>query len=225
MSNAANPSPISEREDSKGKAQSFEKTSPRFSSKTCSGRSGHTRNSVNDGILACVRPSVCYVGRDRDVSFKPSLTTDSRSRNKGLKHSVSFYSVEVREYKRTLSDNPAVSDGVPIGLDWDYNVMLPLGSMTFDAYEESRPPRRDHLEFQIPAHARARMMQEEWGHSYSEVLKAYQEASRHRQNRSTTLALGELGDGPTIMVETVPERKEHQTRGTQSLDQGTPFSP
>eukprot|EP00978_Attheya_sp_CCMP212_P041800 scaffold244370_cov35-Attheya_sp.AAC.1 len=137
------PSPISleavglEREDSKGKAQSFEKMSPRFSSKT--------RSAESDDRFSL--------------------------RNKGLKHSVLFHSVEVREYERSLSDNPAVLDGVPIGLDWDYIVN---GSMKFDAYEESQPPRRDHLEFQIPAHARARMMQEEWGHSYSEVLKVYQ---------------------------------------------------
>jgi hypothetical protein len=57
------------------------------------------------------------------------------------------------------------------------------------------------------------MMQEEWGHSYSEVLKAFHEASRHRQNRSTTLALCELGDGPTVMVESLGRKMKRLLNG------------
>ena len=52
---------------------------------------------------------------------------------------VLFADVEVREYPQILGDNPAVSEGVPLTLLWNYDNCL---NMNLDVYECIRKPLR-----------------------------------------------------------------------------------
>ena len=72
---------------------------------------------------------------DRVVS-SPNLTgLTSRKRT------VSFHKIEIREYERTLGDNPSVSSGPPVTLDWKYNPDHQIFHV--DDYEKNKTSRDD----------------------------------------------------------------------------------
>ena len=58
------------------------------------------------------------------------------------KHSprVSFGQIFLRVYDRTISDNPSVSIGAPVGLDWTFKDVGPYP--TIDIYEMNRVKKR-----------------------------------------------------------------------------------
>eukprot|EP00533_Pseudo-nitzschia_delicatissima_P006194 CAMPEP_0116101976 /NCGR_PEP_ID=MMETSP0327-20121206/13098_1 /TAXON_ID=44447 /ORGANISM="Pseudo-nitzschia delicatissima, Strain B596" /LENGTH=213 /DNA_ID=CAMNT_0003593975 /DNA_START=95 /DNA_END=733 /DNA_ORIENTATION=- len=58
--------------------------------------------------------------RFRIMGDRSSPRRSSANKNSGKK-AVQFHGVEVREYARSLSDNPSAEGGVPLGLDWYYN--------------------------------------------------------------------------------------------------------
>jgi hypothetical protein len=53
---------------------------------------------------------------------------------------VVFHEVLIRNYSQTIGDNPSVSYGPPISLDWDYEEVEPI---SLEEYEKSRGPRRN----------------------------------------------------------------------------------
>lgn len=71
----------------------------------------------------------------------PSVTTTLTSSRpcRQRQDSVGFSSVIIREYDQTIGDNPSVSYGPPISLDWEYTQ---LECVTLEHYEAHRPPRR-----------------------------------------------------------------------------------
>jgi len=60
------------------------------------------------------------------------------SKMKRVSSNVSFQSVDVREYGRTLGDNPSCMSGPPISLDWSYSKTTPV---CINEYEDKRIPR------------------------------------------------------------------------------------
>lgn len=87
-----------------------------------------------------------------DPSTRRSLT------KKSVKKGVQFHGVEVREYARSLGDNPSAEDGVPLGLGWEYkdvtterstitnenstSTYSPLVVIPIDEYEKQTERRR-----------------------------------------------------------------------------------
>ena len=107
-------------------------------------------------------------------------TTSSRSCGSNAS-SVHFGTIQIREYQRTLSDNPAVTEGPPIGLGWDYDpreIILPV-----DEYEDYRPARRQKEEFLIPSRVREEMLLREWGLTLRDIRQASQETKVIRKRR------------------------------------------
>ena len=75
-----------------------------------------------------------------------------RLEEKGLQEfSVSFGTVEIREHGIVLGDNPAVSSGAPITIDWDH---FDEDVFELDEYENTRPDRRSYSEMSIPENYR-----------------------------------------------------------------------
>jgi hypothetical protein len=87
----------------------------------------------------------------------------------------------MREYNRTVVDNPAVSEGPPIGLSWEYNPHEI--EMKVDEYEGARPPRRVKDEMIMPSCVREEMLINEWGHTMRETRQASLESRQIRQLR------------------------------------------
>mmetsp|Transcript_5800 Transcript_5800/g.10277 ORF Transcript_5800/g.10277 Transcript_5800/m.10277 type:complete len:406 (-) Transcript_5800:212-1429(-) len=61
-----------------------------------------------------------------------------------IRKNLSFSSVEIRFYNPCLGDNPAVSSGPSLSIDWDFDPSL-VANMSINEYETKRPPRRREL--------------------------------------------------------------------------------
>lgn len=104
---------------------------------------------------------------------------------------VCFGNVNVREYERTVGDNPAVSSGVPIGLGWHYSTYL---DVDVDIYESSvrKPGPRTRKDFVLTAQDRFQILRDECGCSPQEIYKAKDLAAQVRYERQVSV-FGEAG--------------------------------
>lgn len=116
--------------------------------------------------------------RDLDTSNSSSGSFSSREL---MKRNVSFCRIEVREYDQTISDNPCVSKGPAIGLDWQYQE---CGSYEVDEYELHKAPhRRTKSMMIIPPFLRERQLRHEWDVSSKEIKKMEKQVSQNKRQR------------------------------------------
>ncbi|GAX17603.1 hypothetical protein FisN_18Lh259 [Fistulifera solaris] len=104
-----------------------------------------------------------------------------RDDNKGIQ----FHNIEIREYARTLSDNPSCTAGPPIGIAWEYNPQSTVISL--DKYEEMRPPRRAHFEMVLPRDIRQQMLRYEWDVSQTQIANAVRANIKIKNQRRQTV--------------------------------------
>ncbi len=95
---------------------------------------------------------------------------------------VKFGNIRIREYDRTLGDNPAVSSGPPISLDWGYNPnekVIPV-----EEYEkkksECEPKRRLRM---LSRFKREKMLEEDIGVTRLEMKASMREVTNIQQMR------------------------------------------
>jgi hypothetical protein len=96
-----------------------------------------------------------------------------------LRLKVSFKTVELRSHALILGDNPAVSIGLPISIDWEAveSVILDL-----DEYETSRPPRRERRQLIVPKTTREDRLLEQ-GVALGEMAKVEDEIKVIKKHR------------------------------------------
>ena len=68
-------------------------------------------------------------------SAAPIKSSKSTGNLYGMKKNVSFSTVNIREYERTLGNHPDVAGGPPITFDWDYQE---AGSLPVEQYEDRK---------------------------------------------------------------------------------------
>jgi len=74
------------------------------------------------------------------VMGDPSTKRRSSTKKTGKK-GVQFHGVEVREYARSLGDNPSAESGIPLGLDWEYkDITSERSTVTCESYSSSYAP-------------------------------------------------------------------------------------
>jgi hypothetical protein len=128
---------------------------------------------------------------------------------------VTFDCVLVREYERTVGDNPSCRHGPPISIGWSY---LPETIHHIDEYEnfEAKVPASDDIpphcltgvsivtasgdhprrrfrtrrEFHLPAETRHAMLIHDWDCTEDEIRRAREEAAYVQYLRESTLAEG-----------------------------------
>jgi hypothetical protein len=116
-----------------------------------------------------------------------STRDDSKSKDT-CERKVTFDSVQVRLYSQTLGDNPSVSCGPPITLDWHYEEEPPMG---IDEHQGSRvlvtrgQPRRFCLNY----HQRCTILTYCYGFTKAEIKRAERQADKARSQRKTTIFL------------------------------------
>jgi hypothetical protein len=95
---------------------------------------------------------------------------------------VQFSTVTIRDFPRTIGDNPASSAGLSISIDWKYEAeqTLPL-----DEYEERRQPRRNGREMIMPPQVREAILREA-GFSRAEIVRALRDLNVVRGQRRRT---------------------------------------
>ena len=108
------------------------------------------------------------------------LSDSGRPRRRG---SVGFKEIQIREYDQTLGDNPSVSYGPPISLDWEYTEKTPVD---LDDFESHRGERRSLREMQMNYYHRKNTLMWKIGHSDEELKKATKEVNKQRFQRGVT---------------------------------------
>jgi hypothetical protein len=151
---------------------------------------------------SCIR----YPPRSMSTSAIPQLRSclkhDSREHkldDVSSSRTVSFGQIHMREYNRAVVDNPAVSEGPPIGLSWEFNPQEI--QMKVDEYENARPPRRVKDEMIMPSHVRQEMLINEWGHTMREIRQASVESRQMRQLREKALHTNKVSEKLTEALE------------------------
>ena len=110
---------------------------------------------------------------------------------------VAFKDVVIREYGQTVGDNPCVSYGPPISLDWDYEEFESVG---IDEYEGSRGQRRNLRQMILSYYQRRNLLTWQYGFSEEELKLAKRQANKAKSERAVTNFLI-----PAMMVETALE--------------------
>jgi hypothetical protein len=110
-------------------------------------------------------------------------TDTGRHSMRSLERKISFDVVEIREYKRILSDNPATSSGPPVGLGWEYypedTIILDID--TYESYQCGA--RRSKPQLVIPSEVRYEMLLDE-GYSSKEIAKVVRETRKIQERRN-----------------------------------------
>jgi hypothetical protein len=169
--------------------------------------SDSTRSSIADTVIGS---SSCFdlsderseTSFDGEESRGPLVSSSSRpilkkiESSRGMDKSVRFESVSIRSYQQTLGDNPGVSYGPPISLDWDYEEHQ---NIDIDEYEFKRGfQRRTMRQMVVSYYLRKSILTREYGFSEDELVKAKKEADMIKIKRGVTNYFGI----PMMKVET-----------------------
>jgi hypothetical protein len=117
---------------------------------------------------------------------------------------VVFKDVLIREYCQTVGDNPCVSYGPPISLDWDYEQFDSVG---IDEYETSRGTRRTMRQMLLSYYQRRNLLAWQYGVSDEELKLAKRQANRSKSERAMTNFLM-----PAMIVETALESARRKAK-------------
>jgi hypothetical protein len=98
---------------------------------------------------------------------------------------VVFHEVLIRNYSQTIGDNPSVSYGPPISLDWEYEEVEPI---TLEEYEKSRGPRRNTRQMMLNYYNRKNLLTWRCGATEDEMKAAEKEGNKIKGQRSITKA-------------------------------------
>lgn len=105
------------------------------------------------------------------------------------KSSVSFDTIQIREYVRELGDNPAVSHGPPLTIGWEYE---DVATLPVEDYETHRGDRRSNDQMQIPGKKRELLLLNETKNTSREINAMITKVRANRSQRQSTVALLEF---------------------------------
>ena len=108
-----------------------------------------------------------------------------------IDRSVSFSSLEIKEFSMSLGDHPCSGTGPPVMLDWESKPTLER-VVSLDEYERHRSPRRSRSKLRLSYRDRKGILEGQQRFTAEEVNRAWAEALRIRQQRQETLKRGVL---------------------------------
>jgi len=140
-------------------------------------------------------PGKCLVNLTMDESLHKKYGSDQDAKARRAERikkrvdnienlSVSFDRVVIREYPICLGNNPSVSRGPPLSIDWD-----PMTHLEFDFVQlhDSKMPSRGQAEMFVPLMVRERMLKNA-GYSRKEIMKTVKDVNISRIQRRKTIA-------------------------------------
>lgn len=118
---------------------------------------------------------------------------------------VRFNFVEVREYPRILGDNPSVTAGPPITLDWQHDRRTSV-SFPLEEWEKAREnDRRTKQEIRVPDHVR-----EDWlieaGFSGTDLQRSVKEIEQLKKSRRSSITKSDFRDKTDVITENVKRK-------------------
>ena len=137
-------------------------------------------------LKSCLSSSNVLSAKTNPSSSSSSQANRNEEFNlKTMKRNVSFSHLQIREYAVTLGDNPSVSSGPPVTLDWAYDPQETTAPV--EAFEAVRGPRRPYAEMAMPRSVRTQLLTDEWKVTRSEMDNAIRDANRIKQDRRRTV--------------------------------------
>jgi hypothetical protein len=115
-----------------------------------------------------------------------NVQEDPKNCNTIRKKRVKFSNICIRNYEQCIGDNPAVTYGTPISLDWAYEELIPLD---LEQYEATRGRRRTLRQLMMNYYDRRNLLCNKYGYSEAELDAAEKQTNTIRRNRSLTRAL------------------------------------
>jgi hypothetical protein len=135
--------------------------------------------------LEYIRSSSCPTTTTPTTSV-PAQEANSKGRRKQRRPTVTFDSIQIREYNQTVGDNPSVSIGPPICLDWDFEELEPI---SVNDYEDHRGLRRTMRQMMMSFHQRRKVLMWLYGFSEQQVEEATHQVNQSKRQRAMTQAL------------------------------------
>jgi len=121
---------------------------------------------------------------DESVAAHSTRSEPANIGRPSFNKTIKFHNIEIREYARTLGDNPSCSSGPPVSISWDYKA---LKAMTIDDYEETRPARRTQMEMVLPRKLRSEMLKRDWQITQRQIAEAVRRNVKIKNQRRTTV--------------------------------------
>lgn len=121
----------------------------------------------------------------KTLSQTQIISNNSQHHHAHIKQKLQFGTIEIREYKLILGDNPQCSEGVALTLDWNYRIDEDIPK-TVDDYEYYRLPRRKLKDLIMPAEDREEILLRQ-GVTYDELNKAAEDLDKARLLRLQTI--------------------------------------
>jgi len=143
--------------------------------------------------------------RLENISIESDTTTSLPRIRKNSGKSVSWNVLHIREYDITIGDNPCVSYGPPISLDWCY---MNMGTIKVEEYESNRRPRRSMRQMMMNYYYRRNLLIYACGETAEGLKKATKKIKKIRLRRAITNAL----PLPIQFIEDVTESAIRKTR-------------
>jgi hypothetical protein len=119
----------------------------------------------------------------RRVQTLPTSLNEAEETSAQRRPSVTFQNVCIRRYEQTVGDNPSVSYGPPISLDWGFQELNPV---PVDDYEENRGDRRPFKQMGLNYFQRMAILQNGFGHSEADLKEAMRKANSDKFKRAVT---------------------------------------
>jgi hypothetical protein len=142
---------------------------------------------VKEGRFCCwlqlPKPDMTKIRSLSVPSAATQAATEAQVRRRAI--GVIFHEVLIRNYEQTIGDNPSVSYGPPISLDWDYEEAVPI---SLDEYEKNRGPRRNTRQMMLNYYNRKNLLTWRCGATEEQMKAAEQESNKIKGQRSMTKA-------------------------------------
>ena len=136
-----------------------------------------------------------------------------------ISRSVSFASVNIREYERILGDNPSCTSGPPIGIGWRFSQDSILVSV--DDFEEGKGDTpRSSSEYLVPKAVRERLLKEHTDVSRRDIAGAVRAIQKQKsQRRKTVVNLGMQGTEEKVEIVRRSLQKVFKTRKSYAVEE------
>mmetsp|Transcript_1707 Transcript_1707/g.2720 ORF Transcript_1707/g.2720 Transcript_1707/m.2720 type:complete len:387 (+) Transcript_1707:150-1310(+) len=144
---------------------------------------------LSQALLDLSNHNKCHIHpASKQATLKPCLRipkTDEEEKSSEPRPSkiVIFHKVVIREYERTLGDNPSVRRGPAISIGWRHASECII--LDLEEYESTRPPRRSKIEIIVPERVRYDLLKE-YGFTSRDIMAATKEINITRKKRAQT---------------------------------------
>lgn len=98
---------------------------------------------------------------------------------------VDWMEVHIRQYERTIGDNPSCSSGPPLSIGWEFDPRAQF--MTIDGFESLRPLRRRQAEMVVAREEREYLLLIEWQVPQHEISNAIRRGMKTKHERRQTV--------------------------------------